>query len=458
MAQQHCLAFASDGNAPNGAVCRTLVVGVGMTGLSCGRFLARQNCPVAFVDSRANPPALESLREAISNPSLRLGGFDPASLDGIDRLVVSPGVPLDEPLLEQARRRGLPVLGDIDLFVEQARAPIIAITGSNGKSTVTSLLAQLLSAAGHEVRAGGNLGPPALDLLHDDDPDYYALELSSFQLERTARVPCAAAVVLNVSADHLDRYADIESYAEAKARLYRDARRAVVNRDDPWVSAMATLDDQPVSFGLDAPAAGHYGLVQDREAYLAFGDERIAAVSELRILGRHNAANALAALALGHAAGCAHDAMLAGLRQFRGLPHRTEWVAEIAGVRWINDSKATNLGATLVALEAIPGRVVLIAGGDAKGADLAPLHAPLKQKARAAVLYGQDAGLIETVIAAACPSRRVATLEDAVLEAAALAQSGDSVMLSPACSSLDMFADYRERGDRFVRAVRELDL
>ena len=440
---------------------RTLIVGLGQTGLSCARHLVKRGVPVAVTDSRARPPGLEQLHSELPDVRLFLGGFSAAAFGESEMLVVSPGVPLAEPLIADAIERGLPVLGDIELFAGEADAPVIAITGSNGKSTVTTLVGEMARRAGHNPAVGGNLGEPALELLGQGH-DLFVLALSSFQLETTASLRTAGAAVLNVSPDHMDRYPDLAAYAAAKARVLDGARIAVLNRDDPQVLAMASKADRVVSFGLGAPAEGDYGLITaDGELWLARRDQRLLPASALRIKGGHNLANALAALALGDSVGLAMPAMLEALRAFPGLPHRTQFVAEQDGVAWYNDSKGTNVGATIAALKGLAtdlgeGRIVLIAGGEAKGADFTPLRPVVEQTARAVVLLGRDAEQIETALVGSAPVLHAADMADAVRLAAAEAHAGDRVLLSPACASFDMFEGYAQRGEVFIAAVREL--
>jgi UDP-N-acetylmuramoylalanine--D-glutamate ligase len=434
-----------------------LVVGLGATGASCARYLSRLGQPVRVLDSRREPPGLAQLAGLRDTLDLRLGGFDLAALDGVSEVVVSPGVSLDEPLLAEARRRGLRLLGDIEIFARVAPAPVAAITGSNGKSTVTSLLAELARAGGLDVRAGANLGTPALDLLEGEAPDIYVLELSSFQLETTDSLRARAACVLNISPDHIDRHGSLERYAAAKARILTGADCVVLNREDPLVMAMWDGRTPCIRFGLDAPAEGEYGLaITPQGATLARGSRALLPAAELKLRGRHNIANALAALAMAEAVGLRPEGLLDALAAFPGLPHRAEWVAERDGVAWINDSKGTNVGAAVAAITGMDAPVVLIAGGDGKGADFAPLAEAARGRVRAAVLLGRDAPLLERALAGACPTVRVDGIEAAVEEAARLARPGDVVLLSPACASTDMYSDYTERGRRFAAAARGL--
>ncbi len=441
---------------------RTVIVGLGKTGLSVARFLGARGVAFAVTDSRAEPPGLARLKQEFPGAPLMLGGFDAQALQHAARIIVSPGVTLREPALAAARARGAEIIGDIELFARTARAPVAAITGSNGKSTVTTLLGEMARHAGRGVRVGGNLGTPALDLLEASEPDLYVLELSSFQLETTYSLNAAAATVLNLTPDHMDRYRDLAEYAAAKQRVYRGAGVLIINRDDPIVAAMAERQRTCVGFTLHEPKEGDFGVRSVRgEPWLAHGAENLLRAGALRIKGNHNIANALAALALGAAVGLPLRAMLEALTQFKGLPHRSEWVAEQDGVAWYNDSKGTNVGATLAALSGLgatlgAGKIVLIAGGDGKNADFSILRAAVQKYARAVVLIGQDAHIVARALRNTVPMISAADMKDAVRKARAAAQSGDAVLLSPACASFDMFSGYEERGRVFSAAVLEL--
>ena len=434
---------------------KTLIVGLGKTGLSCARFLAAHGEEIAVTDSRERPPGLADLRALLPDAAVFLGGFSEDALRHADRVVVSPGVAVTTPFIAKARALGLPVLGDIELFAHYARAPVVGITGANGKSTVTTLVGIMAERAGRTVRVGGNLGTPALDLLKQEEPGLYVLELSSFQLEITDSLICTAATVLNLSPDHMDRYPDMAAYAAAKARIFRHCRTAILNRDDSWVRTMGAEARQRLSFGLNPPAGGHYGVAgEGADEWLVKGGEKLLPSSALRIQGRHNVANALAALALGEAVGLEREPMLAALRDFPGLPHRMQYVASVDRADYYDDSKGTNLGATLAAVAGVERPLVLIAGGDAKGQDFAPLAGALAGKARGVVLLGKDAELIEQALGGRFPVRRVVDMDAAVEAAGTLAQAGDLVLLSPACSSLDMFENFEHRGRVFAAAVR----
>ncbi|MEJ2686796.1 MAG: UDP-N-acetylmuramoyl-L-alanine--D-glutamate ligase [Gammaproteobacteria bacterium] len=436
---------------------KRLVVGLGKTGLSCARYLAGQGLQVAVTDTRAKPPGLAPLQDELPDVALFLGGFNPVAFENAEQIVVSPGVSLNEPLLVDARRRGVEVVGDIELFARAAKAPIVAVTGSNGKSTVTMLVGEMARWAGRDVRVGGNLGTPALDLLADNEPEMYVLELSSFQLEATVSLRPRAATVLNVCPDHQDRYASMSEYMRAKQQIYKNAQVQVVNADDTLAAGLADPARPWVRFTLHEPDDEDFGVRRrDGGAWLVRGDRWLIATDELRLVGKHNFSNALAALALGEAAGLDFDPMLQVLRQFPGLPHRTQFIAERDGIRWYNDSKGTNPGATLAAIDGMPGPVVLIAGGEGKGADFTPLKDVLAARGRAVVLIGRDAKRIEAAVAGAVPCIHAASMDEAVARAGELAKPGDHVLLSPACASFDMFSGYEERGRVFEDAVRRL--
>jgi UDP-N-acetylmuramoylalanine--D-glutamate ligase len=437
--------------------CRTLVVGLGETGLSVARYLSGRGVPVAVVDSRAEPPALERSRTELSaDVALFLGDFSPEAFERAEQIVVSPGVSMQEPAIAAALARGVPVTGDIELFAQAARAPVIAVTGSNGKSTVVTLLGAMARRAGLDVRVGGNIGTPALDLIQEQEPDLYVLELSSFQLETVSSLRPQAAAVLNVSADHMDRYTDLQAYAATKQSIFRQAGVQVFNLDDALVSSLVDRARPCTGFTSSVPDDGNYGLMTiEGQTWLACGSRPIMPASAISMAGQHNLVNALAALAMGDAAGIPLASMIDTLAEFQGLPHRMQYVGAGNEVRWFNDSKGTNVGATLAAIEGIDTPLVLIAGGDGKGADFTPLAVALQHKGRAAVLIGKDAGLLETLLQGFVPVRRAADMSEAVRLAAGLAQPGDSVLLSPACASTDMFRNFEQRGDVYMQAVQE---
>jgi len=438
---------------------RNLVVGLGRTGISCADYLSRHGERFAVTDSRADPPELARLLARWPDAPRYLGGLDPALATQFERLVLSPGVARSEPLVQAALAHGVPVVGDVEIFARVRRAPALGITGTNGKSTVTALIAAMANAAGRAARPGGNFGDCVLDMLEPKEPELYVLELSSFQLESTESLQLAAAAVLNVAPDHLDRYPSIEAYAAAKARIFRHADTAVVNADDPRVSAMPAPGARVSRFSPSGGPAEWTLLTAGSEQYLArrtgSAPEPLLSTRRLRLSGRHNAGNALAALALGAAIGLPLPAMLGALESFAGLPHRTECVAERRGVRYLDDSKGTNVAATMAAVAGLAGPIVLLAGGLGKGQDFSPLAA-LKDKVRHAVLIGRDAPLLARVLRSACPVEFASDMTAAVAAAARIAQSGDLVLLSPACASQDMFRDYAERGAAFAAAARAL--
>lgn len=434
-----------------------LVVGLGQTGLSVAQYLAAKGLSFKVADSRTNPSGQDALNQLGVSIPTQFGEFNAEFFAEADCLIVSPGIAISTPIIQACAERGAEVMGDIELFVREAKAPIVAITGSNGKSSVTTLVGLMGEAAHWSAYAGGNLGTPALDFLNQPVPDVYVMELSSFQLETTRSLRAKAATVLNVSEDHMDRYDSYADYAAAKQVVYQGCEVAVVNRDDPLVMAMPT-DGVKISFGLDQPNSAHeYGIREfEGESYLAKGEQLLLPIKQMKLPGLHNAANALAALALGEAIGLPFDPMLQTLKSFTGLPHRTQWVRELRGVTYYDDSKGTNVGATLAALAGMPNKTVLIAGGQGKGADFSSLGEVLARKARALVLIGEDRLKIAAVAEGQCPYVFAESMSDAVQKAAQLAQTGDNVLLSPACASFDMFKNYGHRGEMFVQAVLEL--
>lgn len=432
-----------------------LVLGLGATGLACARFLQASGRDVVVNDSRSLPPMARRLQREQPQVEQHLGAFQPALLARVDRVVLSPGIALDEPMVVAARDTDLPVISDIDLFFEQRRAPVAGITGSNGKSTVTCWLDAVLSAAGKRSVAGGNLGTPALDLLESPRPDAYILELSSFQLERSAALPLQCAALLNLTADHLDHHGSMLAYSAAKARIFENAQTRVVHRDH--MHMVPAGEGRVISFGVDAPSAGHYGIrEEDGQAFLAHGDRLLISTTALNLSLSHDQLNALAVLAMAESLGVgwpmAHD----GLVAFAGLDHRMQRVTQRDGVLWINDSKGTNVGASVAAIRSVGAPLVLIAGGDAKGAELLPLAEAMQGRARAAVVLGKDAAKLEAVLEGICDVHRADDVESAVRRADVLTRPGDTVLLSPACSSLDMYKNFEERGARFCAAVEAL--
>jgi UDP-N-acetylmuramoylalanine--D-glutamate ligase len=436
----------------------TLIVGMGVTGISCARYLRVQGVSLRMVDSREQPPMWADVQQQFADCDLHTGNFKPEQLMNVNRVLLSPGISLSHPFIQLAIQRGIEVIGDIELFAQHVNKPVIAITGSNGKSTVTTLLGEMLECAGLKVAVGGNLGTPALDLLLEKNPDVFVLELSSFQLDTTASLKPVASVVLNVSEDHMDRYADLAAYAGSKSGIYRQSSFCVMNKDDLCVSSMPTANKaKRMYFTKNEPAENEFGLSKGRDnVWLCYGNTKIVAANELKLIGEHNLLNALAALALASGFGIELEKTLPALKCFTGLPHRCQWVAEHNGVRWINDSKATNVGAAQAAIESIPGTIILIAGGDGKGADFGALRLSVENKVRAAVLLGKDAGRMQDTLHDITKCHRVNDLPAAVKRAGELAQTGDTVLLAPACASLDMFKNYIERGEIFARCVLEM--
>lgn len=438
-----------------------VIAGLGRTGLSCARYLHERGWRLAVTDTREAPPQLEGLRALDPDIPVRFGRLDTALLDEAVCVMASPGLGLDHPFFVEARRRGIEVFGDIELFARAVDAPVAGITGTNGKSTVTTLLGRMVARAGVDVRVGGNLGEPALDLLSlagrtAKPPGLYVLELSSFQLETMQSLDLKAAAVLNVTADHMDRYASVEAYALVKARIFERCDTAVVNLDDRLVARMPGAGQRVLGFSLKAAPGAHYTVADLGGPWLVRRAEPVLAMSAMRMQGLHNAANALAALALGDALEVPLPVMLEELKEFPGLPHRTQWVGEVGGVRYVDDSKGTNVGATQAAVNGLSGPLVLILGGEGKNQDFTPLARTVRGKVRHAVLIGRDAGLLAAALRGVCPTERCGTMEEAVRAAARAASPGDTVLLSPACASLDMFRDYAHRGDAFARAVGEL--
>jgi UDP-N-acetylmuramoylalanine--D-glutamate ligase len=463
-----------------------LVLGLGETGLSMVRWLSAQSARLRVADTRNAPPGLAEVRQYVSGDQIFCGNFNDALFDGIELIAISPGVPLRDPVVARAVERGIEVVGDIELFAQSLpqdnRPRILAITGSNGKTTVTSMVEHLCKAAGKDAVAAGNISPAVLDVVLErgvNQPEVWVLELSSFQLETTSSLNADAATVLNISEDHLDRYADIAEYSAAKARIFAGCSVQVLNRDDarcmsitrkeyaagcPEPSVPPSRSARPkcktITFGLSEPgSASDFGIERaDGEVWLMQGKQRLLKASELQVAGLHNVANALAALALSRAIDFPMPVLLDALRSFKGLPHRVERVAELDGITYYDDSKGTNVGATVAALQGLGRKAVLIAGGEGKGQDFAPLNPAVAQHARAVVLIGRDAPLIAAALnGCGVNVARAENMSDAVHQATRLAQSGDAVLLSPACASFDMFRNYEHRAEVFVQAVQELD-
>lgn len=433
-----------------------VVVGLGATGLSCARYLNRSGLPFVVVDSRAVPPGLAELQAEMPDVQFYAGTFPIELMAAAVELIVSPGIGLGDPRLLEASRRGARLVGDIDLFMREAQAPVIGITGSNGKSTVTELVGRMAIDAGLDTGVGGNLGTPALDLL-SPDRELYVLELSSFQLERAGHLGFTAAAVLNISADHLDRHGSMADYRQAKHRVFQGCETVIVNPDDPATVPLTGPSTPRVVWHMGVPAAGEFGVARHgSQDCLMFGEQVLLPLQSLGLVGLHNVANALAALALGYAVGLTLSGMAATLRQFGGLPHRSECIAEISGVRYINDSKGTNTGAAEAALRGLGSDrdVLLIAGGQGKGADFSDLRQAVATHCKLLILIGEDAPAMERALCASAPVVRAGSMEEAFRVAVEHAVSGDTILLSPACASFDLFSGYAERGDVFRGLVQ----
>ncbi|TFH12734.1 MAG: UDP-N-acetylmuramoyl-L-alanine--D-glutamate ligase [Nitrosomonadales bacterium] len=453
-----------------------LVLGMGETGLSMAKWLSRIGSNIRVADNRLAPPNLSTLERAIPTAQVFTGPFSTDIFMGIDLIAISPGISLAEPLVSQAVKRGVPVVGDFELFasaLNKFNAPkpkILAITGSNGKTTVAAMVGAMARKAGLDAEVAGNIGPAVLDaLMQRTDsgrlPQLWVLEVSSFQLETTQSLNPDAAVVLNLSEDHLDRYVGMQDYAIAKARIFSGETNEgnviqVLNRDDPLVSQMGLAGRRQITFGLDVPVVEEdFGLLRDDdEVWLAQGKTRLIKTSELAVTGSHNAANVLAALALCRAVGLSYSPLLQALREFSGLPHRVEKIAVFNGITFYDDSKGTNVGATVAAMRSMTQNIILIAGGDGKQQDFSPLKEVITKRVRAVVLIGKDAGRIAAVMdGCGVPLHNAITMEEAVQKSFFLAKVGDAVLMSPACASTDMFRNYVHRAEIFVAAVRALE-
>lgn len=435
-----------------------IVIGLGKTGLSCVDYFCKRQQPVMVMDTREHPPNADTLRSNYPQVTLLSGALPTHVLCEADQLIISPGVSLKTPAIAAAIAAGVPCIGDIELFVREAKAPIIAITASNGKTTVTTLVGELLKNAGFRVEVCGNIGTPVLDTLHRELPDYYVLELSSFQLETTTSLKAKIAVVLNISADHMDRYDTVADYALAKRRIYQHSDIAICNADEPlcWQDIMPRY--QVMFSASSMPGSDFYTKDYEGQLFIYHQDTPWFAVAKLPLQGLHNVQNTLVALAIGYSVGLTSDQMLYTLKHFKGLPHRCQKIASHNGIDWYNDSKGTNIGAVIAALKSLGPRykkIVLIAGGDAKGADLTELKPMVCQYVSHLIVMGKDADQFEQVFRGCMSCQRVANLTEAVQEACQAATSGDAVLLSPACSSLDMFKNYEERGMLFIKVVKE---
>lgn len=440
-----------------------IIIGLGQTGLSCARYLQRLGLPFILVDTRETPPNLEQIKADFPEADLHCGQLDADLLCRASEILLSPGVAKDQPAIQQAVNAGVKLSGDIDLFCQAVTAPVVAITGSNAKSTVTTLVGQMALDAGIDTGIGGNLGTPVLDMLAEDEKQLYVLELSSFQLETTNDLRAAVATVLNISPDHLDRYDNsMQLYYQAKHRIFRGARQIVTNRDDALTSPLVNSNVEMTSFGLGKPDLKQFGLLQqDGELFLAKGLDTLLPVSAMKMRGQHNIANALAALALGDAVNIPMASMLETLKEFTGLKHRCQWVADKQGITYFNDSKGTNVGATVAAIDGLAAtleedsRIVLIAGGVGKGAEFSDLNGPLNKAGRALILIGEDGDKIDRAVPA-LNGLYADSMQVAVELATQQAKPGDIVLLSPACASFDMFSGFPARGDAFIEAVDAL--
>jgi len=428
-----------------------LVVGLGLTGFSVASYLLRHGYHCKVQDNRDVPPYLQQLISRFPEAEIKRQVLDAELVEWADALVVSPGLSIHQSQIRRAAEMGKSIIGDIELFAQAADKPVVAITGSNGKSTVTRLLGNMIECDGKRVGVGGNFGTPALDLLQTS-VDWYVLELSSYQLETTHSLKPVVATVLNVSEDHLDRYQSYTDYIQAKLKIYQGAVACVSNSDDETTRH----GDDDISFSLNPAVKADFGLVHDDGIWLAHRTDTWLNVNELKISGRHNWANCLAAMALAHQAGISKPAIIEAMKQFSGIPHRAQWVAEVDGVEWINDSKATNVGAAKASIEGRDRPVILIAGGQSKKADMSALYAVLKQRVKLVLLMGVDADLIERAWSGATRIERVDSMKCAVARAYGQAERGDCVLLAPACASFDMYEKFEARGDDFMRQVRGL--
>ncbi len=436
-----------------------LIIGIGQSGLSSARFLVKNGYTVAMMDTRELPPGLNVLQTELPEVLVITGGLNESIMLQADMIILSPGIDPRLPEIIAAKKKNIELVGDVELFAREANAPIVAITGSNGKSTVTTLIAEMAIESNQKVQVGGNLGTPVLELLIEPAPDFYIVELSSFQLETVRSLNAFVATVLNVTPDHMDRYDTEQQYKDTKATIYNGNGVMVLNRDDESVMQLARHDRNQIHFSLDACDGVDFGLLKKGgTTWLAEGSQALLQVDELKIKGKHNVANALASLAIGSAMGLSMVAMVATLKRYPGLPHRCNLVANINGIQWFNDSKATNVGACIAAIEGIAGsgKIILIAGGVAKDQDFTGLTAVINKYVTAVIVLGQDAKLIEAVVPKEVNTYYVETIDCAVKQAKDIAESGSNVLLSPACASFDMFSGYEQRGEAFETAVEKL--
>ncbi len=436
---------------------KTLVFGLGVTGYSCVNYLVKEGHDVQVFDTRLKPPYLERLYREFPQVEVLQTEFDLNLLGDVRQIIASPGISLSSSILKAATQQGIAIVGDVQLFSDKAQAPIIAITGSNGKTTTTQLIADMFENAGRRVKVGGNIGVPVLDLLVQDVPDVYVIELSSFQLETTPNLKCDVAVVLNISEDHMDRYESFDHYARSKLAIYNNATHKLLNLDDHWLAKQVNKDDSTVGFTCRAPENQECGLrIINDEQWVSIGEALIYNTSHLKLKGRHQLYNAIVAVVVGELYQLPRNKISETLNTFEGLAHRTQFVAEVNGVTYINDSKGTNVGATIAAVQGVDASIVLIAGGDSKGANFSGFGQALEKNVKYLVLIGRDASLIEREINGLIPVIRAINLSAAVKLASKIAKPEDCVLLSPACASFDMFDNYQHRGDVFIKAVKAL--
>ncbi|MFK7814975.1 MAG: UDP-N-acetylmuramoyl-L-alanine--D-glutamate ligase [Gammaproteobacteria bacterium] len=444
-------------------VGETIVIGLGETGFSVARYLRKQNIVFSMLDTRTHPPLLAAFKQDFPEVDVRLNALSEGELANAAQIIVSPGIDIHEDIIKGAIvNNGCECIGDVELFSRSTDIPIVAITGSNGKSTVTSLFNEMARASSMSSYAGGNLSPPALDLLNHKDAELFVLELSSFQLESIKSLQPEASVVLNVSPDHLDRHGDVGNYAAVKEHIYSQAKFSIVNRDDEYVSQMK-YSGEVISFGLGHPKEGEFGVIKENgNLYVAFGDQCLLPIEDLALQGESGTLNSLAALALGHALQLPMLNMLDKLKSFKGLPHRLALITDKNGVSWFDDSKGTNIGATISSLRSLEKNIILIVGGVFKGGDLAQLREAVITHAKHVILMGQDASVLkrglEGDLSIDMPFEIVSSMNEAVEVAQKAAVTGDQVLLSPACASFDMYANYIERGCDFERCVKGLSL
>ncbi len=441
-----------------GSPTHAAVIGLGLSGLAAAVFLSKQGLDVDVYDSSHKPILRQQLAQQLPDVQLHCGSLAVEHWRDDSLLVVSPGVPLSHPDLAPLLATGVRPVGDIELFAQCVQSPVIAITGSNGKSTVTALVGEILRHAGRRVAVAGNIGVPVLELLEDDKNDIYVLELSSFQLETTWSLKPVIAVVLNIVPDHMDRYQSMDDYVATKLKVYMGSTRMLLNADEPYILQGQQSDREQIFFSSATPEKEQdYGLSEiNSVVYLCRGDELLIAAEDIHLAGRHNQLNVLTAWALASSVGVADSQIKEAVLEFKGLPHRMELLHNFNGVAWINDSKGTNVGASVAALRGLEAPVILIAGGAAKDADFTPLREAVEQHVKAVILIGRDAGKIRDAVSDVVPTRLAADMSDAVMQASILAETGDVVLLSPACSSFDMYQNFEQRGDDFRRCAERL--